>query len=397
LRGRDFTFNAMAIDLRQPDKIFDPLGGAIDLQHKQLRSCTSSSLEDDPVRVLRAARFATTYQLRIEPQTLQSMHRNVKRLGEVSAERLRDEFFRILNESHPVTCLRVLDRIGALGVLFPELAGLRDLAQSPPHVLDAWEHTLDVVNRLSQVLSVLTEPYDDESASNLYTGLIALRLGRFRPQISELLQSELSTGRTQRALIYFAALFHDAGKPQTRQIDESSRIRFFDHDRVGTEMVSGRAREMRLSVSEIERLHLLVRHHMRPILLANTGSLPSRKAIYRFFRGTGEAGVGVCLLSLADIWGTFGAALPQTVWQNQLDIVRTLLSAWWENPEESVSPPLVINGDELMAGLRIEPGPVVGRLLEEIREAQAMGLVLNTSQALDLARTLLSQEQSDQS
>ena len=135
---------------------------------------------------------------------------------------------------------------------------------------------------------------------------------------------------------------------------------------------------------------------MRPILLANAGVMPSRKAIYRFFRDTGEAGVGVCLLSLADVWGTYAAALPQSIWQNQLDVVRSLLSAWWENPHESVSPPVLINGKELMAELGITPGPVVGRLLEEIREAQAMGLVENSSQALELARSQFHHPENDQ-
>ena len=213
LRARDFTINAMAMDLHQPGNIYDPLGGANDLFRKRLRTCSPTSLEDDPVRILRAVRFATAYQLRIEPETLQFMQRSVNRLGEVSPERSRDEFFHILDAAQPVTCLRVLDHIGGLGILFPELEPLRDLDQSPPHTLDAWAHTLEVISRLSQVLAVVTEPYEEEIASNLYSGLVALRLGRYHHQISELLGSEQSEGRSQRSLLFFAALFHDAGKP----------------------------------------------------------------------------------------------------------------------------------------------------------------------------------------
>ncbi len=392
LRGRDFTINAMAIDLHQPGSIYDPLGGALDLHRKQLRTCTPASLEDDPVRILRAIRFAAAYQMRIEPETLRNMQRLVSRLGEVSPERLRDEFFRILEDPHPVICLRVLDYIGGLRVMFPELELLRGLPQPPPHTLDGWAHTLEVVSRLSQVLGVLGVPYDEESASNLNAGLIVLQLGRYRDQISTLLQSELSEGRTQRSLLFFAALFHDVGKSQTIQTDETDRIRFFDHDKAGSSIVSDRARVMHLSGVEIDRLKLLVQTHMRPILLSNAGSHPSRKAIYRFFRDTGEAGVVVCLLSLADMWGTYGSALPQTVWQNHLEVVRSLLCAFWEKPEESVSPPALINGNQLMAELRIDPGPLVGELLDEIREAQATGLVESPAQALDLARSLLAKQ-----
>lgn len=389
LRARDFTINAMAIDLHQPDRIYDPLGGAIDLHRKQLRTCTSTSLEDDPVRILRAVRFASAYQMRIIPETLRDMQRLVSHLGGASAERLRDEFFRILEDPHPVICLRVLDHIGGLSIMFPELESLRGLQQPYPHGLDGWAHTLEVVSRLEQVLGVLNVPYDEDAASNLTAGLIALKLGRYRHQICSLLQSELSEGRTQRSLLYFAGLFHDVGKPQTLQIDDKDRIRFIDHEKVGSAIVSNRARAMHLSVPEIDRLELLVRTHMRPILLSNAGANPSRKAVYRFFRDTGEAGVLVCLLSLADMWGTYGSVLPQAVWQNHLEVVRALLSAWWETPGESVSPPALINGSQLMAELRINPGPMVGRLLEEIREAQATGLVQTPAQALDLARSLL--------
>ena len=386
---RDFTINALAIDLRQPEKIYDPLGGALHLQRKELRRCSSTSLKEDPVRILRAVRFATAYQLKIERETLKDMHSLVGLLSGASSERLRDEFFRILEEPQPVMCLRVLDRIGALRELFPELAPLHGLAQPPPHGLDAWEHTLEVISRLSQVLSVLTEPYMEESASTLYTGLISLRLGRYRRQIHELMRSELSVGRPIRSLLFVAALYHDIGKPQTIHADQSGRIRFYDHDRLGAEIVSARAKDLRLSSVEIDFLFSIVRHHMRPLLLRNTGSLPTRKAIYRFFRATGEAGVSICLLSLADVWGTYGAALTQDIWQNHIEVVRCLLSAWWENPQESVSPPALIDGTELMAALGIHPGPLVGKILEEIREAQASGLVENLNQALDLARTLL--------
>lgn len=386
---RDFTINALAIDLHQPDKIYDPLGGAIDLQRKELKRCSPTSLQEDPVRILRAVRFASAYQLKIERETAKDMYRLVGQLSAASVERLRDEFFGILDTPQPVTCMRVLERIGTLRVMFPELVPMQGLAQSHPHSLDAWQHTLEVVSRLSQVLSVLTEPYLEESASNLYAGLISLRIGRYRHQIHELMHSELSEGRSLRSMLFFAALFHDAGKPHTVHADVSGRFRFFDHDKIGGEIITTRAKAMHLSSVEVEHLSTIVRQHMRPILLSNEGSLPTRKAIYRFFRTTGETGVSICLFSLADLWGTYGAGLPQNVWQNHLEVVRCLLSAWWDNPQESVSPPALISGTELMSELGIQPGPLVGKLLEEIREAQASGLVENLSQALDLARALL--------
>jgi hypothetical protein len=154
-------------------------------------------------------------------------------------------------------------------------------------------------------------------------------------------------------------------------------------------VVEQRARALRLSNAETERLGKIVRHHMRPGLLAGAARPPTRRAVYRFFRDTGPAGVDICLLSLADLLATQGAELPAEPWANHLEVVRHLLEAWWERPEESISPPLLLNGDELMKELEISPGPQVGRLLEAIREAQATGQISTRPEALAVARSQL--------
>ncbi len=393
LRARDFTINAMALDLRQNMALLDPLGGAADLHAKLLKACTPSSMEDDPVRVLRAVRLAAEYHLHIQKETRLIMRQASGLLEGVTAERKRDELFRILEGPQPATCLRALDLIGALPGVLPEILALRDLPQSPPHVLDAWRHTLDVLARLEMVLSALAEVFYPEAASNLYTGELSLRLGRYRRQITEYLTTELSEGRNLRGLLFLAALYHDVGKSVTAQTDAAGRIRFLNHDQVGANIISQRGRGLHLSRPEIDWLSQVVRNHMRPILLAKIDSGLSRKAIYRFFRATGTTGVGIILLSLADSWATYGAELSQDVWRKQVDTARALLEAWWENLQEVVQPPAYINGHDLISSLGLQSGPEVGELLEQVREAQAMGLIRNRAQALDYARSLLANQE----
>lgn len=393
LRARDFTINAMALDLRQGMALLDPLGGAADLHAKLLKACAPTSMEDDPVRILRAVRLAAEYRLHIQKETRQKMREATNLLTGVTPERKRDELFRILEGPQPATCLRTLDLIGALPGVLPEMMALRDLPQSPPHVLDAWRHTLDVLARLEMVLSALAEVFYPEAASNLYTGELSLRLGRYRQQITEYLATELSEGRSLRGLLFMAALYHDVGKSLTAQTDAAGRIRFLNHDQVGANMVSQRGRALRLSRPEIDWLSQVVRNHMRPILLAKIESGLSRRAIYRFFRATGTTGVGIILLSLADSWATYGADISQDEWRKQVDTVRALLEAWWENPEETVRPPAWINGHDIISTLGLQPGPEVGELLEKIREAQAMGLIRNRQQALDYAHAILADQE----
>jgi putative nucleotidyltransferase with HDIG domain len=388
LQARDFTINAIAISLDQPGSLIDPMKGAADLLNKQLRACLPTSFTDDPVRILRGIRFSTALRLKITPDTVASMKQSSAALVQVSVERIRDELFRILEGPQVAVSLRLMDMLGVLEYTLPELIHLRGLNQSPPHTLDVWEHTLDALNRLAAVLDALSVEYNPDTASSLAAGLIALRLGRYRQMVSQQMAAELSVGRSMRGLLFLSALYHDVAKPQTQQIDEQQRLRFFEHDRVGAEIVAQRGSQLRLSNTEIEYIRLIVRHHMRPVLLANATGEISPRAIYRFFRDTDAAGVSVCVLSLADVWATYGAALNQQVWIRQIAVVRKLLEAWWESPKEIVHPPALVNGNDIMAELGLSPGPQVGWILESIREAQSDGQVKDRAQALEYAREL---------
>lgn len=395
LRGRDFTINALAVDPRSPQVLLDPLNGAADIRSKILRACSPTAFIDDPLRVVRAVRLAAQFDFHIHSETRLLMRQAVPGLERISPERLRDELFRIFENPKISISIQTLDILGALPYLLPELLSLKEVGQSPPHVSDVWTHTMNVVKKLEEVIRVLAPQHDPELAANLMMGWVAMRLGRYRKQISEQLDARFSPERSLRSLLFLAALYHDIAKPQTRQVDENGRVRFFQHEQIGAQLAVERAHHLRLSGMEGSRLKAIIANHLRPILLAQTGELPTRRAIFRFFRDAGEAGVEVCLLSLADVLATYGPGLPQDAWGKQLDTVRALLEAYWEHPEESVSPPALLNGDELMEALGLFPGPQIGALLRAIREAQASDLVHTREQALAFAKSLASQENKD--
>lgn len=392
LRDRDFTINAMALDLHQPQILIDPLGGSQDLRNKVIRPCSENSLLHDPLRTLRAIRQATALSYQLLPETRQKIRQALPLLPQVSAERLRDEIFRILDGPQPATALNILEILGGLPYTLPELSELVGVSQSPPHTLDVWKHTLDVVRKLSAIFNVLAPQHNPQSADNWTMGLISLRLGRYRQQLHEHLTTPLNPDRSLQALILLAALYHDSGKPQTRQVEEGGRTRFFEHDELGAKLISVRANKLHLSNDEIERLKIIVRHHMRPLLLALAGETPTRRAVYRFFRSAGSAGVDICLLSLADTLATYGTTLPQDIWTHQLDVIRSLLESWWEKPAEHVSPPALLSGHSLMETFDLPGGPKIGQMLEFIREAQAAGEISTQEEALELARAWLEKQ-----
>jgi len=389
LQGRDFTVNAMAIDLRQENVFLDPLGGAADLHAKRLRACSPTAMSDDPVRIIRAVRLVAAYNFHILPETRRMMRAAVESLPVVSPERQRDELFKIFTGPQPQTCIRALDMLDALPHVLPELGALKGVTQSPPHIDMVWEHTLGVMQQLENVLQALHLHYEEDSAANLILGLLVMHLGRYRQEIDQHIEYKLSGDHSRRGLLFLAALYHDIGKPSTRSIDELGKVRFFEHQAVGEAIIATRARSLRFSNLETKQLMTIVSHHLRPILLSQGNHEVTRRAIYRFFRDTGAAGVDICLLSLADVLATYGPTLSAEHWTKHLTVVRTLLQAWWEKPQESISPPTILDGNELMDDLKLQPGPIVGQLLETIREHQASGLIQGKDEAIILAKSLL--------
>ncbi|MCJ7513708.1 MAG: HD domain-containing protein [Anaerolineales bacterium] len=388
LTSRDFTLNALAVDLRQPAAWIDPTGGAADLRAHRLRACRPDSIVSDPVRALRAVRLAVSLSLRIEPATIAQVRGAHGKIHLTSAERVRDEIVRTLDLPRPTAAVRLIDQLGLLPDVFPEVEALRGLRQPPQHAYDALVHSLAVVDHTADLLAVLAPQADEEASADLTLGLASVQLGRFRYPLQAVLSRELAGGRHLRPLVMLAALYHDVGKARTQSQDEAGGIRFLEHEALGAEMAAAWAERMRFSRLEIDRLRLVVGNHMRPGQLEKSWPI-SRRAIYRYFRQLGEAGVDVVLLSLADFLGKHTPPPPPVAWAGRLDTGRTLLEAFFELNSQVVEPPRLVDGEVLMRSLALPPGRQVGQLLEAVREAQVEEQVTTPGEALEFARQLL--------
>ena len=394
LRARDFTMNAIAFNLRD-QTLIDPLNGATDLRNRLIRACSPGSVHDDPVRILRAVRQAAAFGCKIQPETRQSMKIAAPLLPGVSSERLRDELFKILDGPKPDTALRALEMLGIFPHFLPELSALKGVRQSAPHVYEVWEHTLSVLGHLENILTALAPGYNADSTNDLFTGLLTLRIGRFRDQYAAHFADSLNADRSIRAALFFAALYHDIEKPSTKTVDQTGQIHFYKHDILGSETAVRRAEAFNLSNDEVGRIRKIVEIHMRfPIFtrrMEAENKEPSRKAIYRFFRDSGEAGVDLVLLGLADLRGIHGPTLTQETWTAALDVSRNLLENYWERREETVAPPRLVDGNDLMRELQLQPGRIIGQLLEAVREEQATGKIESREQAIAFASLQLKQ------
>ena len=388
LHARDFSVNAIAYDLRT-NSVIDPLNGAEDIRAKIIRACSPTSLKDDPIRILRAVRHAAAFDFKIDLITRSAMKNAASLLPNTSPERQRDELFKILEGPKPDASMRAVEMLGVFPHFLPELSAMKGVEQSPPHVYDVWEHTLKVLGHLEAILATLeTETSNDDP----FLSAMISALGKYREKFASHFTESLNTDRSVRAALFFAALYHDVEKPATKSVDESGRIRFFDHDVKGAQVASTRGHAFNLSNDEIQRIKKIVYNHMRfhflTMQLEEKKQEPTRKSIYRFFRDAGEAGVDLILLGLADLRGTHEHTLTQEYWKSALEIAGILLENYWEKREESIAPPRLLDGRDLMKELNLEAGRIIGQLLEAIREGQATGDIATREEALGLARKI---------
>jgi hypothetical protein len=185
-----------------------------------------------------------------------------------------------------------------------------------------------------------------------------------------------------------AALLHDAGKPGARSVDEDGRIRFLGHEKAGSKIASQALQRLRFSRAEAQLVKAIVCNHMRPLTLASQDRISAR-AVYRFFRDTGDAGVDVLLLALADHLATHAVQTRGSGWQPLVDLVTRMLTYYWGRDLGPAQAPPLVDGHDLLQDFGLEPGPQVGELLEAVREAQAIGKVRTREEAMELLRGLI--------
>jgi len=381
LKHRDFTINAIAVSIFDPEKLIDPMRGIQDLADGLLRACSDHALLDDPLRVLRGIRLAMQFDFSYAPGVSQLLMDASKNLPRTSYERQRDEFFKILEGPHPAEGMTHCRQFGVFETLVPPLMEQEDVPASPPHTLRLFDHSLKVVENLEFLISALEIKHQNESEDSWWFSEFWSQLGKFSENITGYLAAEITPGRSKKGLLMFAALLHDIGKPMTIIVGEDGYLHFYNHARVGADLAWEAAKALQLSNAESAWISTMVENHMRLLPLVNRGQAPTRRDVYRFYQEAGEIGVAVALLSLADTLATYNQNLSLEKWNHALMVSKVMLSAWLEHQNSVVSPELLLNGDDLQVKFGMEPGKEIGNLLDKLREAQASGDVETMAQA----------------
>lgn len=381
LRGRDFTINAFALPAAATDlaEVIDRFNGLRDLSDGRVRIIHAGSIEADPIRALRAVRIAHQLNFKLADDTATAAREAAGLLGLVSNERIREELTRILLLSRPQDALHALVELGLLEAILPEVAHLAGVVQTAPHFEPVLDHTLRVFGYAVEVERVAL------GEAGPVEGLEAL-LAPYQRELAAHLARGVDGGVGGALLLRLGALWHDAGKRPTQTIEPDGKVRFFGHDEAGAEIAGRRLRRLTFSGEAVAHVQRIVRGHMRPLLLSAANRLPSRRAVYRYYRDLGSAGLDVGLVALADHLATYDGRGDPAGWTRLLAVVDRLFAVYFHEHDMVVAPVRVLTGSELIAALGLQPGPEVGRLLRIIEEAQAAGEIAGHEEALALAR-----------
>lgn len=338
LSRRDFTINALAIPLNKNNEIIDLFNGINDIKNKIIRTPLEpqKTFEDDPLRMLRAVRFASILDFEIEKNTIDGIKQMRTRLEGnqiVSQERITSEFLLILSSKIPSIGLNILSETGILEIIFPEISNLSGIEQvNEYHHKDVFNHTLEVVDNIS--------------------------------------------AKTKDIWLRLAALLHDIGKPATKKFIKNTGWTFHGHEEIGSRMVKKIFSRMKLPMNKLEYVNKLVKLHLRPIPLAE--EIVTDSAIRRLIVDAGEDLEDLLTLCRADITSKNPEKIKTFL--NNFDLVEKKIFEVKEKDKlRNFQSP--VRGEEIMQICNLEPSREVGIIKKKIEEAILDGLIPNEYEA----------------
>lgn len=360
LSRRDFTFNAMAIEVKKaflqalfekfstdtleqevsltPEdySVIDPFSGQQDLEIHVLRPVGEpvTRFEEDALRMLRAVRFSVQLNVQMTDETFAAISGLADHIQHVSWERIRDEFLKMLASDYPAEAVELLDETGLLHFLLPELREGKGIEQGGHHTTDVWTHSLDA----------------------------------------------LATCPSKDPIVRFATLLHDIAKPRTLRYSENGgKPTFYNHEIVGARIAKQIAERFKLSRRDVQRIFVLVRQHMFYYQPYHTDA-----AIRRFMRNVGLDNVND-ILDLRE-GDRLGSGARKTSWR--LEEMKQRMIEQLHQPFDVTD--LAINGNDLMTELNIKPGPMIGKILNQLFEEVMENPEKNTREyLLERAKDLL--------
>ena len=361
LLRRDFTINAIAIDLSNGE-IIDPFNGITDIKNGIIRHIKDTNFEEDPLRIMRAFRFAAVTGFDLFEETENCINKYKHLLLTPAKERINYELMKLFGGSKCSEVLLKMDEFGILEELFPYVMEMKKIPPNTHHHLDLFHHVVETVRQIEELYLNLNSQEKKHLDKTDFGGF---------PRLNH---------------IKLAGFLHDIGKYSTWTIEESGRHRFIKHDDVGAKMCIPFLRDMKFSKKQIEYISSMIKNHIYPSNVISAPDL-NEKVLMRYIRKMESNVIDNIILAKADRLSARGEAITEDIVKDNIQGLDRLLAFYLEKKDTLKPLPKLLDGYEIMQIRSIKQSPKLGEIIKALKEAQINGEVNTTEEAIKFVKS----------
>ncbi len=361
LKRRDLTINSVAYDINNGNFI-DITGGIEDIKNGIIKGIYEKNFEDDPLRLLRIFRFHSKTGFKIDNELINLTKKSFKDINKPAKERITVELLKMFEGKYCDTAILQMDECNLLEEIFPIYGEVKKIPPNAHHHLDLLHHSIETVNQIQKIYETSNE------------------------EIKEYLNTIKYAGVKELAFLKFAGFLHDIGKPSCWTIEENtSRHRFIKHDDIGSNLAVPILKDLKFSKKQIQYIKTLIKYHIYPSSLIGATDVTD-KAYMKFYRKMEGFVPDVIILAMADRLSARGEAITEEIVTENINGLTRLLNNYLEQRKNIKPLEKLIDGNEIMEILNIQQSPVLGKLINELKEAQLSGNVSTKEEAREFIK-----------
>lgn len=361
---RDITINAVAVNIKTGEIPSFCEFGIQDIQNKIIRGIKEENFTDDPLRILRVYRFYANLGFEISPELLNITKKHASLIYKPAKERIEYELMKLFDGEFAAQALLKMDESEILEIIFPFVKELKQVPPNLHHHLDLFNHSIETVNQVQKFYEISPK------------------------EVQEHLKKVDFGGFSRLAHLKLAALMHDIGKFSTWTIEpDTGRHRFIKHEDVGAKLAIPILKKMCFSNKQIDYISYIIKKHMYPTAVVSAPEL-NDKVMMRYVRKSADNAIDTIIIAKADRVSAQGPEITKELVEENITLLDKLLQ-FYLNTKETLAPlPKLLDGREVMSILNINPSPILGKILNELHEAQISGDILTKDDAVKFIKSI---------
>lgn len=361
---RDITINAIAVNIKTGEIPSFCEFGIQDIQNKIIREIKEENFTDDPLRMLRVYRFYANLGFEISPELLNITKKHASLINKPAKERIEYELMKLFDGEFAAQALLKMDESEILEIIFPFVKELKQVPPNLHHHLDLFNHSIETVNQVQKFYEISPK------------------------EVQEHLKKVDFGGFSRLAHLKLAALMHDIGKFSTWTIEpDTGRHRFIKHEDVGAKLAIPILKKMCFSNKQIDYISYIIKKHMYPTAVVSAPEL-NDKVMMRYVRKSADNAIDTIIIAKADRVSAQGPEITKELVVENITLLDKLLQ-FYLNTKETLAPlPKLLDGREVMSILNINPSPILGKILNELHEAQISGDILTKDDAVRFIKSI---------